>query len=66
MDIEIKKRFMDAWEKHFPGCDLPIVCFYTDELKNVEFADVPNPNTKGCTCIFSQIVPVKKRTIPCF
>ncbi len=60
MNIEIKKRFMDAWGKHFPDCDLPIVCFYTDELNNVEFPDAPNPNPMGYTCIFSQIVPVKK------
>lgn len=60
MDITIKERFMEAWEKHFPKCDLPIACFYTDELNGVEFRDKPKPNKNGYTCIFSQIAPVKQ------
>ena len=27
MKIEIKERFLEAWEKHFPGSELPIACF---------------------------------------
>ncbi|MBN1662971.1 MAG: DUF169 domain-containing protein [Deltaproteobacteria bacterium] len=30
MDIEIKQRFMDLWDKYFPGAGLPIVFYYTD------------------------------------
>ena len=60
MNIEIKERFIMAWEKHFPGCDLPIACFYSDELNNVEFPNAPKPNPRGYTCIFSQIAPVRK------
>jgi len=33
MNIEIKERFMEAWEKYFPGNELPIASFYTNELK---------------------------------
>jgi len=33
MDIEIKNNFMEKWEKYFPGSELPIACFYSDELK---------------------------------
>ena len=60
MNIEIKERFIEAWEKHFPGCDLPIACFYSNELNNIEFPSAPKPNAKGFTCIFSQIAPVRK------
>ena len=60
MNIEIKERFMKSWEKHFPGSELPIACFYSDELNNVEFPNAPKPNSKGYTCIFSQIAPVRK------
>jgi len=60
MNFEIKERFMGAWEKHFPGSELPIACFYSDELNNVEFPNAPKPNSKGYTCIFSQITPVRK------
>ena len=60
MNIEIKERFMEAWEKHFPDNELPIVCFYSNELGDVKFPDHPKPNKKGYTCIFSQIAPVKQ------
>ena len=37
MNIEIKERFMEAWKKYFPDCELPIASFYSNELNNVEF-----------------------------
>ncbi len=60
MNTEIKERFMEAWEEYFPGSELPIACFYSNELKGVEFPNAPKPNPKGFTCIFSQIAPVRK------
>jgi len=51
---------MEAWEKYFPKTELPIACYYADELNNIEFPDAPKPNAKGFTCIFSQIAPVMK------
>ncbi len=60
MNIEIRERFVAAWEKYFPGSELPLVCFYSNELNGVEFPDHPKPNKKGYTCIFSQIAPVKR------
>jgi hypothetical protein len=60
MNIEIKELFMEAWKKYFPDCELPIASFYSNELNNVEFPNAPKPNTKGFTCIFSQIAPVRK------
>ncbi len=58
MNIEIKERFMEAWKKHFPGSELPIACYYSNEINNVEFPNAPKPNAKGFTCIFAQIAPV--------
>ena len=60
MDIEIKERFLEAWEKYFPGSELPIACFYANDLNNVAFPNAPKPNRKGYTCIFAQIAPVRK------
>ncbi len=60
MNIEIKERFMQEWEKYFPGRELPIVCYYSDELGDVEFPNRPKENRKGYTCIFSQIAPVRR------
>ena len=28
MNIQIKERFLEAWEKYFPGSELPIACYY--------------------------------------
>ena len=41
MNIEIKERFMAAWKKYFPCSELPIVCFYSNELGDVKFPDHP-------------------------
>ena len=60
MDIKIKERFVKAWGKYFPGSELPIAGFYSNELNNVKFPNAPKPNSKGFTCIFSQIAPVRK------
>lgn len=60
MNLEIKKHFLEKWEKHFPRSELPIACFYSNELNNVEFRNAPKPSPKGFTCIFSQIAPVRK------
>ncbi len=46
MNIEIRECFMEAWENHFPGSELPIACFYSNELNNVEFPNAPKPNSK--------------------
>jgi len=60
MNIEIRERFQKAWKKYFPDCELPVASFYANELNNVEFPNAPKPNSKGFTCIFSQITPVRK------
>ena len=60
MDLEIKESLLEKWEKYFPGSELPIVCFYTDELNGVEFPKMPKPNKRGHTCIFAQLAPVRK------
>ena len=59
MDIETKERFVAAWEEYFPGNELPIVCFYSNEIGEIDFPEHPKPNKKGYTCIFSQIAPVR-------
>jgi hypothetical protein len=31
MDTRLKQQFLDLWEKHFPGAELPIVFYYSNE-----------------------------------
>jgi len=52
--MKIKADFLDKWSKYFSGSELPIACYYDDELNGVEFPDVPKPKKQGLTCIFSQ------------
>ena len=60
MDLDIKRSFIDKWKKYFAGSELPIARFYSDDLNDVEFPDAPKPNRHGITCIFGQLVPVRK------
>jgi hypothetical protein len=60
MDGKIKASFLEKWEKYFPGSELPIACYYSDELNGAEFPERPKPNKHGLTCIFSQLAPVRK------
>ena len=59
MDLEIKNLFLDKWNQYFPGSDLPITCYYADELSGADFPKAPKPNNRGYTCIFSQLAPVR-------
>ena len=60
MNLDIKKDFIEKWGKYFPGNELPIGCFYSDDLHGAEFPNAPKPNKHGITCIFGQLAPVRK------
>ena len=60
MDMGVKVKFMETWNRYFPGCELPVACFYSDSLDGIEFPAPPTPDKKRHTCIFSQITAVRK------
>lgn len=39
MDAATKDKFIQRWNKYFPGADLPITFYYTDELRGAEAPD---------------------------
>ncbi|MCL5270153.1 MAG: DUF169 domain-containing protein [bacterium] len=41
MNQAMKEKFATLWAKYFPGADLPIVCYYTDDESRAEMAPVP-------------------------
>ncbi len=45
---------IEKWEKYFPGNELPIGCYYADDLHDAEFPENPKPNKTCITCIFGQ------------
>jgi uncharacterized protein (DUF169 family) len=62
MDIEFKQRFIDLWTGYFPGADLPITFYYTDQEGRAELA---RP-TKGHRCVICDLAKVRQGESRCF
>lgn len=60
MDLVVKTSFIDKWSRYFPGGELPIACFYSDDLSGAVFPEAPTPGKYGLTCIFCQLAPVRR------
>ncbi len=55
MDKRSKEKFLGLWEKYFPGAELPIIFFYTDD----------ESRTNDCTnaehrCVIANLTKVRK------
>ncbi len=62
MDIELKKRFSNLWEKYFKGAEFPIVFYYTDEVSEVELVKRPS----GHRCMMADLSKVRTGGSICF
>ena len=62
MDIEFKQRFIERWKKYFPGADLPIAFYYTDEEGRGELVQPP----KGSRCVICDLTQVRNGKSLCF
>lgn len=62
MDMTVKTKFIDAWDKYFPGAELPIVFYYTDQAAAA--GTVPPPS--GHQCIIGTLAKVRKGETLCF
>jgi hypothetical protein len=56
MDTEFKQRFIDLWHKYFPGAELPITFYYTDETAQAELAQPP----KGHRCVICDLTMIRQ------
>jgi hypothetical protein len=45
MDIKLKKKFLEFWNRFFPGAELPIVFYYTDDPTRAIKFEPPSRNT---------------------
>lgn len=62
MDLNLKKSFLERWERYFPGAGLPVAFFYTDQP--VPGAQVePAP---GWRCMVAQLAPAFQGKTLCF
>jgi hypothetical protein len=70
MDTKRKEEFVKLWGKYFPGAELPIVFYYTNETPGAHLVEPP----AGHRCIFADLVKVRTgqslafdaRAIGCF
>ncbi len=60
MDLTIKSRVLDLWERYFTNAELPIAVFYSDALHGAEYPKKPAENQRGYTCLYAQLARVHK------
>jgi len=62
MDINLKERFLAGWTKYFPGAELPIVFFYTDDPDQGKPLRPPTRHR----CLICDLGRVRRGTSVCF
>lgn len=62
MDLEIRDKFISLWTDYFPGAELPVVFYYTNDEGCAEKAKAP----VGHRCIVAALAPVRKGRPLCF
>lgn len=56
MEKGLKERFVEKWERHFPGASLPICFFYTDD----ELQGAPVTPHPGMRCLIRELGRVRR------
>lgn len=56
MDIALKEKFINLWEKYFNNAELPIAFYYSENAGNVPKAKAPN----GWSCIIRELAAIRK------
>ena len=54
MDIELKQRFIKLWDQYFPGAELPIVFYYSDDPTRAPLAQ-----PAGRQCFICKLAEVR-------
>ena len=62
MDIELRARFSELWEKYFDGAELPVALYYTDETPEADLVKPPS----GHQCMMAHLSKVRKGISICF
>jgi len=62
MDIKFREKFQERWERYFPGAELPMAFYYTDEIDRAEMAAAPSV----WQCLLSQLITVRRGKPLCF
>jgi len=62
MDAEFKERFLQDWDRYFPGAELPLGFYYSDSVDQKLMAKPP----KGHRCLIGDLAKVRKGETLCF
>ncbi|MCX5785451.1 MAG: DUF169 domain-containing protein [Elusimicrobia bacterium] len=62
MDMTVKKKFIEEWNKYFNGAELPIAFYYTGTGDRAELTAPPS----GRQCIIGALAKVRKGASLCF
>ncbi len=62
MDIHIKEKFLDSWNRYFGASELPIICYYSDEGGAAELM----PPSKNWSCLICELARVRKGASLCY
>ena len=61
MDLGLKAQFLDQWAKHFPGAELPITFYYTDDERRAELHPRPPTGSRSMPqCVIGQLTRVRQ------
>jgi len=58
MNTQLQARFVANWDKYFPGADLPLAFFYTDDPGNSEIA----PPSQTHRCMICDLAKARRGT----
>lgn len=56
MNQDLKDRFISRWETYFPGAELPIAFYYTDDASQAQLVAPP----EGRGCLMAQLNDVRR------
>jgi len=56
MDVALRRRFANRWRRYFPGAELPIAFYYTDDADRAG----ATPPEQAARCIICDLAPVRE------
>ena len=62
METNLRRKFIKLWNNYFPGAELPIGFFYTDQENKVE----KGKKAEGHRCLIADLSKVRKGKALCF
>jgi hypothetical protein len=62
MEIAFRNRFLSQWDKYFPGADLPLAYYYSDDATHAPYAG----EAPGWRCFIGQLAKVRHGQSLCF